>query len=145
VDKETWLTHKVKEMSSPLKANILYWKPSGEAEKDYFFVLESNGTMWVLDGHTLEPERWFQDEEGIVRQWAKVADIKPDQMSPELVIADSLLLVTDGAGRMRAYQGLKPVTFQALQLEPAEDRLYRPGEEVNWNFTVKNTSGKRLS
>ena len=141
VDKETGLTHRVHPFNSILKSNLLYWKPSPEAEQDYVFVFAYDGTAWVLDGETLEPVPWFYDKkENVVKEAAQLFPVDAGSVSPEMVIADSYLLITDGQGIMHAYQAEKPLNFKAVSLEAAEDREYAPGEKVTFRFTVENTS-----
>ncbi|MGI6605488.1 MAG: CARDB domain-containing protein [Peptococcia bacterium] len=141
VDKETGLTHRVHPFNSILKSNLLYWKPSPEAEQDYVFVFAYDGTAWVLDGETLEPVPWFYDKkENVVKEAAQLFPVDAGSVSPEMVIADSYLLITDGQGIMHAYKAEKPLNFKAVSLEAAEDREYAPGEKVTFRFTVENTS-----
>jgi hypothetical protein len=179
VDKETGFTHKVRPFNSILKSNMLYWKPSPEAEQDYVFVFAYDGTAWALDGQTLEPVPWFYDQkENKVKEAVRLFPVEPGSVAPEMVIADSYLLITDGQGIMHAYKAEEPVNFKAVSLEPikalesldaqasaeteastatspeapvpakdslnegeqAGDREYQPGERVQLQFTVENTS-----
>jgi hypothetical protein len=156
VNKETGYTHKVRRFNSILRSNLLYWKPSSEQDQDYLFVFAYDGTAWVLDGQTLEPVPWFYDQkENKVKQAVQLFPVKLGSVSPEMVIADSHLLITDGQGIMHAYRAEKPLNFKAHALEPVQvqgeqaqvsqaqanqAKEYQPGEQVNLQFTVENTS-----
>jgi len=125
-----------------LKSNLLYWKPCPTEDQDYVFVFDYDGNAWVLDGETLEPVEWFYDQE----KKRKLTSVKlfpvEGSTSPEMVIADSYLLITDGQGIMHAYKADNPVNFQAVSLAPIEVKAYETGEMMELCFTVKNTSGK---
>lgn len=147
VDKETGLTHKVRKFNTILRSNLLYWKPSPESEQDYVFVFAYDGTAWVLDGHTLEPVPWFYDKtENRVKEVVELFPVRSGSDSPEMVIAESHLLITDGQGIMHAYKAEEPINFKAVSLEPVEQvpgeakAGYEGGEEVQLQFTVENTS-----
>jgi hypothetical protein len=159
VNKETGITHKVRPFNSILKSNLLYWKPSPEAEQDYVFVFAYDGTAWVLDGETLEPVPWFYDQkENKVKEAVQLFPVPPGSVSPEMVIADSYLLITDGEGIMHAYQAEEPINFKAISLEMVKSAkgnptqpleagengtatgAYEPGGQVQLQFTVENTS-----
>ncbi|MDD3833438.1 MAG: CARDB domain-containing protein, partial [Oscillospiraceae bacterium] len=142
VDKEKGYTHKVRNFPTMLKSNLLYWKPCPTEDQDYVFVFDYDGNAWVLDGETLEPVPWFYDQE----KKRKLTSVKlfpvEGSTSPEMVIADSYLLITDGQGIMHAYKAANPVNFQAVSLAPTEIKEYETGEMMELSFTVRNTSGK---
>ena len=142
VDKETGYTHKVRTFSTMLKSNILYWKPCPTEDQDYVFVFAYDGTAWVLDGQTLEPVEWFYDKETKQKQTAVKLFPVTGSSAPEMVIADSYLLITDGQGILHAYKADNPVNFQAVSLAPTVIKEYETGEMMELGFTVKNTSGK---
>jgi len=142
VDKETGLTHKVKTFPIMLKTNLLYWKPCPTEDQDYVFVFDYDGNAWVLDGQTLEPVEWFYDKETKRRLSAVKLFPITGSSAPEMVIADSYLLITDGQGILHAYKADNPVNFQAVSLAPTEIKEYETGEMMELCFTMKNTSGK---
>ena len=125
-----------------LKSNILYWKPCPTEDQDYVFVFAYDGTAWVLDGQTLEPVEWFYDKETKQKQTAVKLFPVTGSSAPEMVIADSYLLITDGQGILHAYKADNPVNFQAVSLAPTVIKEYETGEMMELGFTVKNTSGK---
>ncbi|MDD2402465.1 MAG: PQQ-binding-like beta-propeller repeat protein [Clostridia bacterium] len=144
VDKETGLTHKVHQFESMLKSNILYWKPYHDQDQDYVFLFDYDGNAWVLDGETLEPVPWFYNATEKKRiPCAKLFPIEKGSVSPEIVVSDSYLLITDGEGIMHAYKAKNPVNFRAHKLEPVEKKEYKPGDTAILKFTVENTSEEK--
>jgi outer membrane protein assembly factor BamB len=142
VDKESGHTHRIHTFSTMLKSNLLYWKPCPTEYQDYVFAFDYDGNAWALDGQTLEPVEWFYDKETKQRLSAVKLFPVTGSSAPEMVIADSYLLITDGQGILHAYKADNPVNFQAVSLAPKENKEYETGEMMELCFTVKNTSGK---
>lgn len=112
IEKNTGRTANLRIFDSPLRSNLIYWKPDDCDPQDYLLVFESNGTAALLDAQTLENVNGFMAEDGSLQNEIQlVPPVAGSGSAPEPVIAENLLLLVDGEGTLHAFRGQGPVNF----------------------------------